>query len=401
MAKRKHKAPASSRTALQAARVAVGPPAAERELSGGILDTSEWRRSFGNNAEAAALSVDAFYACVRLISDGVASASWGEWRGLDRLPDSRLVRRPMARMTRRMWTWQVVATMAIYNACPLRLVGGEDSEGVPWSLVPLMPAALIRDGSEYVYGTERISVDMIRWVLRASFPSVSPQLASILSLARDQLAAAAAAAEYVDDWWASGGAPLVLITLDQDLTVPQGEDIADRWLARRAKGPAYPAVLGKGATAAPFGASMATSDANAAQDRLLASIARYLGVPASYVNVPSFAGSLTYQNVEQAGLDLVRYTFSAYADPIGDAISDLLPGDYLTGRAVRLDLSHLTRGGQLDRYQAYQVGIAAGFLTRDEVRQAEGLPPLTAAQQDELQPPPPPELAPAPVEVPA
>jgi HK97 family phage portal protein len=263
-----------------------------------------------------------------------------------------------------------------------------------------MPAALIRDGSEYIYGTERISVDDIRWIIRASFPSVSVELASILNIARDQLAAAAAAAEYVDDWWASGGAPIVMITVAQDIDKTEAEGIADRWLERRAKGPAYPAVLGKGATAAPFGASMATGDATSAQDRLLASVARYLGVPASYVNVPSFAGSLTYQNVEQAGLDLVRYTFSAYADPIGDAISELLPGDYLGGRAVRLDLSHLTRGGQLERYQAYESALRAGWITKPEVRQAEGLPPI---DEDEL-PAPPAELpAPEPVldEVPA
>ena len=82
-------------------------------FEGGVLDTSQWASGRGSS-EAVALSVDALYACVRLISDGVASASWGEWRGLTRLPDSRLARRPMQRLTRRHWTWLVTSTMALY-----------------------------------------------------------------------------------------------------------------------------------------------------------------------------------------------------------------------------------------------------------------------------------------------
>jgi hypothetical protein len=328
-----------------------------------------------------ALSVDALYACVRLISDGVASASWGEWRGLTRLPDSRLARRPMQRLTRRHWTWLVTSTMALYNICPLRLMGGTDDEGVPWSLVPLNPALLTKDpGSRvYRYGDEIIAPDDLRFIQRATFPSVTPAVAAILSLARQQIEAAASAALYAGSWWESGGAPLVVLTTDQDLTKQQGEDIAERWLERRKKGPAYPAVMGKGAKAQAFGANLGTEEAAQAADRLIASIARYMGVPPAYVNAPSYAGSLTYQNVEQAGLDLVRYTLNGYSQPIGDTLSDLLPGDYLVGRSIRLDLSALTRGEQAARYAAWASAISAGWLTKDEVRQAEGYPPLEQA----------------------
>jgi hypothetical protein len=284
----------------------------------------------------------------------------------------------MQRMTRREWTWLVAATMAIYNYCPLRLVGGLDNEGVPWSVVPLVPGLLVRDpgSAEYRYGTETISPDEIRIVRRAIFPGLTPELSAVVALARAQIEAAASATAYVGDWWSSGGAPIVMITTDQELDTPQAEAIAARWLARREKGPAYPAVLGKGAKAGPFGTDVAAEDAGQAQDRLIASIARYLGVPAPYINAPSYAGSLTYQNVEQSGLDLVRYTFRAYADPIGDALSDLLPGDYLEGRTIRLDLAALTRGEQAARYSSWGAALAAGWLTINEVRQAEGYPPL-------------------------
>ena len=359
----------------------------------GVLDTSEWRT--GSVDATSALAVDVFYACVRLICDGVSSAVWGEWRGLERLLDSRLTRRPMSTLTRREWTWKVAATMAIYNVCPLQIRGGLDSEGVPWSLVPLYPPALTPNPGQasYIYaGTETIPADDLRWVRRTLFPTATPEIQAILSIAHDQIAAAASAADYVSSWWESGGAPIVVLSTDQELSADQGEQIAARWLERREKGPAYPAVLGKGAKAAPFGADLGTDAAAAAQDRLLASIARYMGVPAAYVNAPSYAGSLTYQNVEQAGLDLVRYTFTAYSAPIGDVMSDALPGDYLEGRAVRLDLSHLTRGGQLDRYNSYAAAKSAGWLTVDEIREAEGYPPMEEGEEPAPTPEPAPEV---------
>jgi len=280
--------------------------------------------------------------------------------------------------------------MAIYNLCPLRIVGGLDSEGVPWSLVPLNPSHLYAiDGGRYRYGQDEVPVDELRFVRRTTLPVTTPEVQAIVRLAQDQLEAAASASRYVSAWWESGGAPLVVLSTDQELSKDQAEQIGDRWLERRAKGPAYPAVLGKGAKADAFGANLGTEEAHEAQDRLLASVARFLGVPPSYVNAPSYAGSLTYQNVEQAGLDLVRYTLNGYAQPIGDVISDVLPGDYLEGRSVRLDLSHLTRGGQLERYQAYESALRAGWLVQDEVRQAEGFAPMdqapaTAAPVDEL-----------------
>jgi phage portal protein BeeE len=372
------------------------PAVAQRQrvtFEGGVLDTSEWRTGVVN-AEAA-LGIDVFYACVRLIADGVASAPWGEWRGLVELEPSRLVLRPMASMTRREWTWRVAATMAIYSYCPLRIVGGLDSEGVPWSLVPLNPAALSRnpDSATFTYGTETIPLDDLRFVRRTSLPVASPDVQAIIRLAQDQLEAAASASQYVSAWWEAGGAPVVVLSTDQELTKDQGDEIAARWLERREKGPAFPAVLGKGAHANPFGANLGADEAHQAQDRLIASVARFMGVPASYVNAPSYAGSLTYQNVQQAGLDLVRYTLDAYALPIGDLLGDQLPGDYIKGRTVRLDLRGLTLGDQLNRYQAWESALRAGWLDEDEVRQAEGYAPRETAAE----PAPAPDL----VELPA
>jgi HK97 family phage portal protein len=199
-------------------------------------------------------------------------------------------------------------------------------------------------------------------------------------LAQAQISSAWSSAEYVADWWNSGGAPQVILTTEQILAKEQADAIAQRWMERRAMGPSHPAVFGQGVTGSAFGADLMAADAADAQDRLVATLARYFGVPPHLVNAPNLGSSLTYTNTESVGLDLVRYTLAGYASAIGDVMSELLPGDYQLGETVRIDLSVLTRAEQLSRYQAWQIGIDGGWLLKDEVRAYEGLPPLVEAQ---------------------
>ena len=347
--------------------------AARHDLSGGVLGHDPWT-STQDATESLALGVDAVFACVTLLADAVSGADWGEWRGTLQLPASRIVRRPMAGLTRREWTWLVTATLALYSHCPVRLAGGLDSEGVPNSLVPLAPSRVsYTDGRWWIDGAP--TSDDVRVIRRVLFPSVDSRTSAVLHLARETFAAAAASQEYLADWWTAGGAPLVQITTDQELTDPQAAGIAQRYVDRRKLGPgSAPVVLGKGAKVDPVGADAATDGAMTAQDHLAAGVARYFRVPPHLVNVPNLASSLTYVTTEAASTDLVRYTLDAYAAPIGDFMSDLLPGDYLVGRQVRLDLRHLTRAEFESRTRGYESAIRAGWMTQAEVREVEGLP---------------------------
>jgi hypothetical protein len=330
-----------------------------------------------NVTELTALSVDVVLACVRTIADLTADAAIGEFRGRDQLPDSRLVRRPMATVTRRTWLWLVTATMALYNGTYLRRVGGIDSEGAVGSLVPIAPTRVhwLTPTRPYLDG-QPIEPDELVWIPRMTFPTVTTELGTILRLARESIGAAWAASAYRADFWEAGGAPVVQITTDQAITNADADTISERWVAKRQAGPGAPAVMGKGAKASLFGADVTTDGASAASDRLGTSIARYFGMPAWLVNVPTSAGSLTYNVASAAGLDLVRYTLQpGYAGPIGDAWSDQLPGDYLAGRRVVLDLGHLTRGTALEQAQAYQIATGGRpWLLPSEVRTDLHLP---------------------------
>jgi phage portal protein BeeE len=353
-------------------------PIAERHGfdAGGMLGHGAGEYSV-NVTEQTALSVDVVLACVRTIADLTADAMIGEYRGTERLNDSRLVQRPMATITRRTWVWIVAATMALYNGCYLWRRFGRDAEGAPYSLQPVSPSRVSypRPGDPHIDG-ERVQPGDLVYIPRMSFPTVTPELGTILRLARSAIGAAWSADSYRADFWEAGGAPVVQITTDQAISNDDAETISDRWVLRRQAGPGKPAVMGKGAKASLFGADVTTDGASTAGDRLGTSISRYFGMPAWMVNVPSAAGSMTYSNASAAGLDLVRYTLQpGYTGPIADAWSGELPGSYLTGRRVVMDLSHLTRGTVLEQAQA--AAIATGnrpWLLPSEVRAELHLP---------------------------
>jgi phage portal protein BeeE len=314
--------------------------------------------------------------CVQLIADALGNARWGEWRERDQLPDSRLVRRPAVRYTRRNWSWRVAATMALWSWCPLLRVGDPDSEGVIGSLLPVLPDEVSRTPyGSWTFRGEDVGPDGVRPVYRDVWPGVDQQVAGVIALARETFTAAFSAASYDAAFWENGGAPHTIITTEQVLSQDQANEIRGNYVTQRQNNPGAPAVFGRGAHLEAFGTDAATAGASDAAGRLGAAVARYFGVPPHLANVPNYASSLTYVNTESAGIDLVRYTLSAYSGPMGDAVSDELPGDaYGAGRRVLLDLSDLTVPDLESQGRYYQMALGR-WMTRDEIRERLNLPP--------------------------
>lgn len=334
-----------------------------------------------------AAGVTAVRRCVSLIANAIAGQRWTEWEGepATRLAQvSRIVKRPAASMTRREWVWRMVASMALTDISYVYMVGGVDDEGVPGSLLPLPKEALSPAGyidpwgvfppSTYtitgIAGT--VSGEAVIPVRSAFWPGVPIHLQGILQMARNSLMSAFASDAYASRYWQAGGTPVTQITTEQELDDPQAAGIAERWRNRRAMGPDYPAVLGKGAEAKPWGADISGQLATEARQNIAAEVATLFGVASHYVNVNPPGSSMTYSNVQDEALSLDRFTLSGFYDPIQDLISDLLPEE----RFMLIDMTRLTRASQESRFRAWQIATGSKpWMTPSEVRTEEGLAP--------------------------
>jgi HK97 family phage portal protein len=330
-----------------------------------------------NVTEHVATMVDVVFACVRLLQSAVGDASIGEYRGNQRLPDSRLTQRPMATITRRSWVKRCVASMALYNGVWLLRSTSRDSEGVPMSLVPYAPTRVQWEAEDKVrVDAQEVAPSRLVWVPRMEFPTLTRDMAYTIRLAREAISAGWSADAARSDYWEKGGMLSWYVKSEQSLSGDDAAAIKARVAEARASAPGEPMVFGKGSDIKSLGIDLSQHGVSEAQAKTATSIARYFGVHSYLVNVPSEAGNLVYQNASAAGLDLVRFTLQPeYAGPLGDALTDELPGNAIEGRRVVFDLRHLTRGTNLEEAQTYEIATGRKpWMLPSEVRNDLHLP---------------------------
>jgi HK97 family phage portal protein len=112
------------------------------------------------------------------------------------------------------------------------------------------------------------------------------------------------------------------------------------------------------------------------REAIVRDIARAYRIPLNMINA-SGGDSQTYQNVEQAGINFVRYTLLPFMRRIEDSISEMLP---LTQR-VRFNSSEFERADLTTRVKAQQIQIMSGTLTPNEAREQENREPYEGGDQ--------------------
>jgi phage portal protein BeeE len=344
------------------------------------------------------LGLSSVWRCLDILSNGVSQLPWRELRGNLDLPPSRIVVQPQQDYTRRDWTSLVVSTLALFDVCYLLKAGGEDSEGIPLSLLWLDPRVVMPTSFDefgmlppqsFYVGQQRVTRDQLVILHRSPQPTISESMGGVVRLARVTFAAHLAAEAYASRYWQAGGSPTTVLETDAVLRgTVTADDIQARWRESRQRGPDYAAVLEGGIHAKDFGADPTAQAAVEARREMVADVGRYFGIPTRILNAPT-ADPETYASSEMANQDLVRYTLQNYIGAIEDAISSQLPG----GRRMEMATSKLTRGTQLAEAQALQLATGnKAWMTPDEARDVWNLPPIE--DPDELNP------TPAPVAIP-
>lgn len=209
---------------------------------------------------------------------------------------------------------------------------------------------------------------------------------SVIAAARADIATAVDTRNFASSVFDPGVLTNGLLKSDQALTAADAKAARRVWNHQDPEtgepipvedNPARIRVLGKGMSYEAMTVNPKDAQWIESQGFDVTKIARMFGVPASLMLAAVEGNSQTYANVEQDWIAFVRFTLVGYLRKIESAFSELLPG----GQSAVFNLESLLRSDTLTRYQSYAV---APWMTDDEKRAIENLPPLTDAQRATL-----------------
>jgi HK97 family phage portal protein len=168
----------------------------------------------------------------------------------------------------------------------------------------------------------------------------------------------------------SGGLPVGVLEVDADITRDEADALKAGWTEKNGGRNRTPAVLANGIRYRPLSFNPHDLELIDARRYSAGQVCTLFGVPPHMVGVAGSSGnSLTYSNVQQDSIQFTRYTLRPWLSRVEQALSLLLP----RGQHARFVLDDLLRADTKERYEAYQIALAAGILTVDEVRHMEDL----------------------------
>lgn len=297
------------------------------------------------------------------------------------IPD--IIKAPSLSFTRSDFLEQIALSLAVTgNAYILaKRIGGKIVE-----LVVLNPHEVLPTQDEtsgvitYSYRGRDYSQADIQHLKFMVLPGSLKGLGAIQA-ARAEIQGAINLRDYAAQWFNGSGQPSGILSTDQALTADDAKQIRDTWNnIDPATGKPLPVtanpsnikVTGKGVKYEPIVLSPRDAQFIESRNFNTLEIARLFGIPATLMLTATEGSSMTYSNVEQDWLGFVRFTLTKYLRKIEEALSAFTP----RGQAVRFQISALLRSDTLTRYQAHQIALTAGFMTLNEVRAIESLPPL-------------------------
>lgn len=353
-----------------------------------------WRPGAGVRSASGAMQLSAAYACLRLLSEAVATLP------IDTFTRSDGTRRPYRPrpayldftppgLARTGYLSQVMLSLLTdgnaYVATP------RDEMGVPASLIPLDPArvSVRRSAGQVTYevaGRSYGAWDLMHitgMTLPGELTGVSP-----ITAARSVLEGAMSAQEFGAAFLSNAAVPPAYIRVPR---TPGASDAAENERARQI-GAVWNATNGGTANAGKVGVltgdaelhtvAVSPQDAQWLESRQFGvqEIARIYGVPPHLIadssNSTSWGSGLAEQN-----LAFGQFSLRPWLERIEEAHGRLLTTHGLRDVFLRLNLDALLRASTRDRYDAHAVGIASRFLLPNEARAYEDLPPLPGGDQ--------------------
>ena len=211
----------------------------------------------------------------------------------------------------------------------------------------------------------------IHWlVLAGQRRGISP-----LDSQRNTIGMAVAMDRFLSAFYGDGATPSSVLETDKPLTNEQARIMRETWEDSHYKR-RRPAVLSNGLKWRSITANAADMQMLEHRESIVRDIARVYRVPLHMISGTG-GNSQTYQNVEQAGINFVRYTLLPWMRRIEDALSEMLP----ITQHVRFDAEEFERADITTRVRAQQIEIASGTLTPNEARADNNREPYEGGNQ--------------------
>src|SRR5215203_3974885 len=333
--------------------------------------------------------LSAVWACIRLLCDVISTMpchayATGSRDPVDPAPV--MLRSPAAGVPFHDWTAQVLRSLLL--------------SGNAWGIITSRVGAGLRPSQVELIAPHRVTVQVATdgtvtyrldgsevdrddlWHVRAY-----PTPGSILGLSPIGYAAQAvgvgiAAEKFGAQFFGDGATPTGVLATDQRLNNDQAQQYSTIWntFFGNRTGQRRVAVLGDGMRFQQISVPPDESQFLETQKFTVAQVCRIYGVPPEMIAAEA-GNSLTYANVEMRSLDFLTYAISPWLVRLETALTDLAP----RGQYVKFNAGGLLRTDLKSRYESYEIGLRAGFLTVVEIRELEDREPLPVAAPPALE----------------
>jgi len=349
-----------------------------------------------------ALQAAAVYACIRAVSQDIATLSPFIRRRLIGGGYQRELQHPLTKLFRRPNRWQTWFEFIGYAVTSLCLRGNafvvveRDRDANPIELVPIAPdraTIMLTDDGELWYriNSRRIGMgilvppdDMIhiKNISMDGYVGVSP-----IAIAQDVIGLALATQQHGGILFRQGGQVGGVISHPGKLSKEASDRIANSWRETHSgvQNAHKAAILEEGMKFDKV--AITNEEAQFLETRRfqVIDICRLYGVP------PHRLGELdkaTLNNIEQQNqqyVDSALYPLTRSIEQLFD--HHLLFEDERAFLECKFDFDSMTRGDLKTRYEAYQIGTLNGWLNRNEVRARENMDPIRDGTGDDYRVP--------------
>jgi HK97 family phage portal protein len=343
--------------------------------------------------EYTAMQTTAVYACVRILSEAIASLPLHVYRYTDsggsvKAPDHPLYAllhdAPNPEMTSFVFRETLMTHLLLWGNAFAQII--RNGRGEPIGLYPLLPSAM---EVQRAPGTGEIvylySSDTGQVALRAQEVLHIPALGfdgligySPIAMAKNAIGLAISTERYGSKFFSNGALPGGV--LEHPGVIKDKQSLKESWASQfgGASNAGRVAVLEDGLKFHAL--SIPNDQAQFLQSRKyqLEEIARIFRVP------PHMLGDLdkaTFSNIEQQSLEFVKYSLDPWVVRWEQSLSMSLISQAQRARLFpRFNVDGLLRGDYQSRMTGYSIGLQNGFLSPNDVRDLENLNPIPSEQ---------------------